>query len=138
MIPSRYQMKNMLEDVTPTVMSLKADVCVALGASTTVRFEICISEALTNVVKHAQPTTPDELIDVTVQETSDAISVEIFDPAGAVPFDLRDHAHDLETVDPLAESGRGLGLIMQCADAIDYGPTGDRNRLILTFIKAKQ
>jgi serine/threonine-protein kinase RsbW len=131
-------MNNTLEDVTPMVLSLKADVCAALGASATVRFEICLSEALTNVVKHAQPTTPDELIDVTVQETSDAICVEIYDPAGAAPFDFRDHALDLVTVDPLAESGRGLGLIMQCADALDYGPSGDRNRLILTFNKVTQ
>lgn len=138
MIDHRFHMKNTIADVTPVVMSAKAIVRGALGASATGRFEICLSEALTNVVKHARPTPLGAFIDVAVHETRDAICVAIFDPIGAKPFDPRDHTQDLDPVDPLAESGRGLGLIIRCADLLDYGPAGDRNRLILKFIKATQ
>ncbi len=126
-------MQNALEDVDPLVTSLKAVVCVALGPETAFRFEICVSEALTNLVKHAKPKTRGETIEITVTEQDEILVVEIFDPVGADAFDPRDHAADLETMDPLAEEGRGLGLIMQCADVVDYGLSGDRNRLALQF-----
>ncbi len=136
MIKSRHQIQNTLEDVDHLVTSLEAVVCLALGPEATSRFEICLSEALTNLVKHAKPKMGAAAIEITVTEQDQIIVVEILDPVGADPFDLRDHAVDLKTIDPLAEEGRGLGLIMQCADAVDYGPSGDHNRLALQFTKA--
>jgi serine/threonine-protein kinase RsbW len=129
-----FQMQNRLEDVDPMVMSLKAAVEGNLDHDVMVRFEICMSEALTNLASHVnvEPT----VIDVTLALSHDKLTVEIFDPVGATPFDLRDHAVDLSSVEMLAENGRGLGLIMQCADAVDYGLSGDRNRLKLEFLKA--
>ena len=129
-------MQNTLESVDPVVTSLKAVVCVVLDPETAVRFEICVSEALINLVKHAKPKISAGDIEVTVTEQDQIILVEIFDPFGADAFDPRDHAADLETLELLAEGGRGLGLIMQCADAVDYGLSGGRNRLALQFVKA--
>ncbi|MEP1586203.1 MAG: ATP-binding protein [Tateyamaria sp.] len=138
MIEHRYHMKNTLEDVDPMVMSLKDCVCGALEPSVAFRFEVCASETLKNIVKHAKPVTLDGQIDVTLTETKDTLLMTVFDPVGAAYFDLRDHAPDLETVDPLAESGRGLGLIMHCADTVDYGMSKGRNRLVLSFKKGPQ
>ncbi len=136
MITSRHQVQNTLEQVDQLVKFLAARIRVALGPDTAFRFELCLSEALTNIVKHAKPNDRKGLIDVITTDRDDTVLVEIFDPVGTEAFDPRNHATDLENVDSLAEKGRGLGLIMQCADVVDYGRSGDRNRLALQFAKA--
>lgn len=135
MTKSRHQMPKTLEEVDPFVRSLKAVVCAVLSPETTFRFEVCISEALTNIVKHAKPKKDCRPINITVIDQPETLAVEIFDPVGSDEFDPRDHAYDLENIDPLAEEGRGINLIMQCADAVDYGLSGERNRLALYFAK---
>lgn len=127
-----------LEDVDRTVMSLQADVCATLGPAVAARFEICMSEALTNIVKHGQTAAPDAQIEMVLAWAGDAVTVEILDLPGAAPFDLRTHAPRLDEIDPLAEGGRGLALIMHCATAVDYVTSGPRNRLVLTFQKTPE
>lgn len=119
-------------------MSLREEVCAALGAAVAARFEIGASEALTNAVKHGHAAAPGSQIEMTLEWAADAVTVEIFDLPGTTPFDPRTHAPLLDDVDPLAESGRGLALIVHCADAVDYISTGARNRLVLTFVKTPE
>jgi serine/threonine-protein kinase RsbW len=128
-------MQKSLEDVDKLVMSIKAEVCMALDRHALLRCEIAVSEVLTNIIAHAGSNARDACIDLFVTEDLDAVVIEIFDPAGTDRFDPRDHAVDLHAVDPLAESGRGLGLIHKCVDAIEYGAVDGRNRLALTFFK---
>ena len=125
-------MQNDLDAVDTTVVALCACVADALPAATMIRFQICISEALTNLVKHTSAPAS-AVVDIDVTVNPDAVQVAIYDPDGAAPFDLRDHAVDLDTLDPLAESGRGIGLILQCADTVEYSAPGGRARLSLTF-----
>ncbi|MCF2869858.1 ATP-binding protein [Octadecabacter sp. G9-8] len=128
-------MQNDLNDVDRTVVSLKAFVDEVLDQSGLFKFEVCASEALTNLVKHAKTDDTTAPIKIELTETPAAVILRVFDPVGAARFDLRDHAQSLDDVDPLAESGRGLGLIMQCADHADYAPQGDRMCLSLKFSK---
>lgn len=128
-------MQKTLEDVDPMVMSLRAAVGMVLKGDDVLRCEISVAEALTNIVMHAAPKCADAYIDVIVTEIPQAVVVEIFDPAGAEAFDPRDHVTVFHTVDPMAESGRGLGLILKCADVVRYGPVDGRNRLSLAFRK---
>ena len=129
-------MQKTLVDVDPMVMSLKAAVGMVLKGEDAVRCEISVTEALTNIVVHANSKTADAYIDLIVTEIPQAVVIEIFDPAGAEAFDPRDHVKILQAVDPMAESGRGLGLILKCADVVRYGPVDGRNRLSLAFLKA--
>ena len=138
MISKSFHMQNDLGDVDRMVMSLKTAVDGTLDSAAMFKFEICTSEALTNIVKHASATNKSDPILVQLSETDANLDVIVFDPVGAALFDLRDHARDLDTVDPLAESGRGLGLIMQCADAVTYGSHDGRTRLFLTFTKPRE
>jgi serine/threonine-protein kinase RsbW len=133
-----FHMQNDIGAVDRMVVSLRSAVDGTLDSATIFRFETCISEALTNIVKHSATAHKNDPILIQVSETQADLDVSIFDPADAAPFDLRDHARDLDNVDPLAESGRGLGLIMQCADAVDYGSHDGRTRLILTFTKTRE
>ncbi|MHA6327064.1 ATP-binding protein [Roseivivax sp. CAU 1753] len=96
------------------------------------RFGICLSEALTNLVLHAPTPHKEAVIDISLSIEKEIV-VELFDPKGAPAFDPREQASALLQVDPMAESGRGLGLIMECADRVEYGAVAKRNRLILGF-----
>ena len=128
-----FQMANRLDAVDPMVLSLKQHVQGHLGDEAQFRFDICLSEALTNLVLHAQTPKPDAMIEIIVRIGSDETAVSVFDPEGAAPFDLREQAQSLAEVDVLAEGGRGLGLILECADHVDYGAMDQRNRLSLSF-----
>ena len=135
MIKCHHQMQKTLGDVDRLVLSMKAAVCMVLDPEALRRWEIATSEALVNIVKHAKPKTAGASIDIFLTETPNSVVVEIFDPKGADTFDLRQHVLDIASVDPLAEAGRGLGLIMQSADAVDYGRVAERYRLALSFLK---
>lgn len=126
-------MANRLEAVDPMVLQLKERVEEHLGTEAQFRFDICVSEALANLVLHAQTDRKDTLIDLSLGISDDEVVIVLFDPVGADAFDLRDHARALSDVDAMAESGRGLGLILECADQVDYGAADRRNRLSLTF-----
>lgn len=128
-----FDMHNRLEAVDPMVDTLKACVEGILPDMDLFRFDICVTEALTNIVRHAQTTEAEAPIVIVVETTAQGVSVSIFDPVGAAPFDPRLHAKALDDVELMAESGRGLGLIVQTADNIDYGDQSGRNRLRLDF-----
>ncbi|MFW2589977.1 ATP-binding protein [Sagittula sp. SSi028] len=128
-------MANTLEAVDPMVVLLTGVAQDHLSQMAQSRFGISLSEALTNLVLHA-PTTDNEIpVRISLTVTDDEVVIEMFDPEGAPPFDLREHGQALSDVDVMAESGRGLGLIMECADRVDYGPTPNGNRLLLGFQK---
>ncbi|MEJ6399112.1 ATP-binding protein [Yoonia sp. 208BN28-4] len=129
-------MPNDLRHVDRTVLSMKACVEPSLGASALLRFEISVTEALVNLVKHATTSDAAAPIDIELHDADNAVCVEICDPVGAAPFDVRDHAPSQNAADPLAENGRGLGLIVHCTDHIAYGPKADRMCLSLTISKS--
>lgn len=128
-------MPTVLENVDAAVLALKSVVGDILGADVLIRFEICLAEALVNLVKYAAPGVTDAVVQIDLCEASDRVRIDIYDPEGTPAFDLRAHAKDLSKVELMAESGRGLGIIMQCADDVSYGAVDGRNRLALDFLK---
>jgi serine/threonine-protein kinase RsbW len=126
-------MSNSIVAVDPMVMTLRSKVAPVIADDTRFRFEIGVTEALANLVTHAPTTAPDGQIKIILNVDAGRALVEIFDPVGAAPFDLRNHATDLSEVDEMAEGGRGLGLIVECADDVKYGPSGEGNSLTLEF-----
>ena len=132
MITQTFHMQNKLQDIDPTVLSVMAAVEGRLGSDTRFNVEVCITEALTNLVLHAcgGKSSP---IRINLMLTHDRLCIEVFDPKGATPFDLRDFGPRLSQVDVLAESGRGLSLIKDCADTLEYGPVDGHHRLAMTF-----
>ncbi|WP_163850809.1 ATP-binding protein [Pseudooceanicola aestuarii] len=130
---STFQMINRLDAVDPMVLALKDQVAGPLEGEALLRFDISVTEALTNLVLHARTPLPEAEITITLHLEDDEVRIDIFDPIGAAPFDLRQSARALSDVDAMAEGGRGLGLIVECADGVDYGAIRQRNRLCLTF-----
>ncbi len=133
-----FHMANRLDAVDPMVLTMKDQLRVVLSNETLLRFDICLSETLANLVLHAKAATPGSQVDVTLDIAKGRVTAQIFDPEGAAVFDIRDAARDLDAVDVMAECGRGVGLILQCADVVDYGPVNNRYRLSLTFVEGNQ
>lgn len=133
MTAQKFQMPNQLEAVSAMVLRLKDEVDGPLELLALMRFEICLTEALSNLTIHADTRDRKAPIDIALTIKTDAVQVEVFDPVGSKPFDLKDHAVSLSDVELTAESGRGLGLILECADSVAYGKENDRNRLSLNF-----
>ena len=133
-----YHMTNRLDAVDPMVVVLRSQVEDALEDNTRFRFEVGITEVLTNLVHHAETDTIRVPVVITLHKKQGHAEIEIFDPIGAKPFDPSDHVNDLSTVDAMAEGGRGIGLIMQCADVVRYGPSGDGHSLYLEFSDVAQ
>ncbi len=128
-------MPSRLDAVGPMVLTLKGQLEGILSDDALCRFDICLSETLANLVLHAKTNIKEAQIELTLVIGENVVAAEIFDPEGAQAFDIRDSARDLSQVDAMAESGRGLGLILECADSIEYGLVSDRNRLFLTFVE---
>lgn len=120
------------------VLTLKGQVETVLSDDALFRFEICLSETLANLVLHAKPAKPGAQIQVTLGIAKDRVTAEVYDPEGAAAFDIRDVAQNLSDVDVMAEGGRGLGLILECADQVDYGLVNNRYRLLMTFVEDNQ
>lgn len=120
------------------VLRLKAAVEGSLELQALMRFEICVTEALSNLTIHADTRDRNAPIHIGLTIDPETVAVDIFDPVGSQPFDLKKHAVTLDEVELTAESGRGLGLILECADSVTYGPEKDRNRLSLNFLRTNQ
>lgn len=134
MIQKVFHMANTPEDVDETVIQVISSIESAVSATLLTRVKICLSEALYNNVLHAQVDDKSGSISITIALKDGSLDLEIFDPIGAAPFDISAHAPDLAEVDLMAENGRGLGLIMECADSVNYGPSSEgHNRLVLGF-----
>ncbi len=115
------------------VLALKSHVQDSVSDDILMRLDICMSEALANLVLHAETAQKSATIEMILDLDGDILTVDIFDPEGTKAFDLRTQARPLSDVDIMAESGRGLGLILECADGVEYGPIENRRRLSLKF-----
>jgi serine/threonine-protein kinase RsbW len=133
MTRARFHMPKDIEQVTEMVGVLKVHLSDHLPDAQLFKAEVAIVEALSNVVEHAETSLPQEPVVIAVTATNEAVTVDIFDPVGAAPFDPREYLVPLSDVDIWAERGRGIGLIHQCSDTIEYGPLDGQNRLALRF-----
>lgn len=133
MILGTFAMPATLERVDDTVIALKAEAADVLTGDMPLRLEICLAEALTNHIVHRSRETNEKIGDIELRKIPGGVSVSIFDAPGSDPFDIRDMNASFDDIPLLAESGRGVALILSCADHIRYEPCGPTKRLTLEF-----
>lgn len=104
-----------------------------LGEETGYAMQVCVEEALTNIVRHGHCAIgPGEIgIDLSVTEKRATIVVE----DDCVAFDMTTSAPASPHNDPADPEvgGWGLGLIRAFATRLAYKRVDERNRLILEF-----
>jgi anti-sigma regulatory factor (Ser/Thr protein kinase) len=97
------------------------------------RSELVIEEAVSNVVRHGYRDEARHEIEVTLRLESDRLEIEISDDG--VAFDPTAHPEpavpdDLEKSWP---GGRGIYLVRQMADRVEYARVGGKNRLTVVL-----
>jgi serine/threonine-protein kinase RsbW len=95
--------------------------------------ELALTEAFTNVVRHAHHNLPSNTpIELEVDIDRDSLEMRVWD--WGIPFDLRLHLQELE-VNRLAswekEGGRGLHLLDRLTDELYYFRAGDRRNCLV-------
>lgn len=124
-----------LDAVDDLVVTLKAGAEAALPDDRLMAMEIALTEALTNTVRHGCAELPGATITVTLAIDPEAVSVLIEDDGRPAPAGLFDAGPALDDIDLMAESGRGIALILACSDGVDYRHEAGRNRLSLRFLR---
>jgi len=105
--------------------------------SDTVRVELCVVEAVTNCIKHAYGEDCNNCnvrVDVTL--TDENLLVKVLDKGTPMPNGLLESARqpppfDPENIQALTTSGRGLMLITEIMDEVDYLQEGEWNCLMM-------
>ncbi len=94
--------------------------------------EICLTEALNNIIKHAYSGNNAKIIDVTLRKNTDYLEIELCDEG--IPREnlvINDLNFDPQDVNNLPESGMGLFIIKQLMDEISYYSLNGRNYFTL-------
>lgn len=119
-----------IDQVTQT---LTEDAVGHLDAAKLDCLQIALAEALVNIARHGYHG-EEGIIDVTF-DVGSAVTVILRDtgvPIPAAAFEPRPEP-DEDTVPDLDESGRGMALIQNCCDGIDYRTGAEGNFLTLVF-----
>ena len=121
-----------LEEVDGLTRSLADLARTCLPAEKLVGLEIAVAEALNNVVLHGYDGR-EGTISAALTVRDGAVTAEIRDGGRPVPAGAFEAAGSLDDMDPLVESGRGLGLMVGLSDRLDYASAPDGNCLTLEF-----
>lgn len=94
--------------------------------------EICMTEALNNVIKHAYKGDEAQDININVKKDKNFFEIEIVDegiPRGSLVVNNLDF--DPKDINNLPESGMGLFIIQQLMDEMKYFSNEGRNHFII-------
>lgn len=95
-----------------------------------IQLQVALDEALSNIIKYAWPDGGEHeaIVEIVIQD--DYVHIRIKDDG--LPFDPRE-AVPVTTVPPdLPKGGRGIKMMRQLVDRIDYKRTQDQNMLTLS------
>jgi serine/threonine-protein kinase RsbW len=92
------------------------------------RFETAVIEIATNIVRHTRPAGAGPVLArALLRAQPDRVEAELSDTGTQVDVDL-----DPAPVDDLAESGRGIALVLRAVDSLSLVREGERNTWRLT------
>ena len=92
--------------------------------------QLAIAEGFTNAVRHAHRNkSPDTPVDLEVEIHSDLLEIRIWDQGPGFDIDHYFRTRPLK-VDENAEGGRGLSLMHQIADTLQYSRTNDQRNCL--------
>jgi len=96
--------------------------------------EIAVSEALSNIVRHAFNGTSDQTIVLLARPGAEGLGITLTDCGAPLPPRLLENVPPPDDADgELAEDGRGLSLIYQCSDEVQFRHAAGVNYLLLRF-----
>lgn len=95
--------------------------------------ELCMVEAVTNVINHAYKRKPDHVVEVIINLTPHEIIFKIIDEGEhpLIPTIKKELDYNPNDVRSLPESGMGLFLIHKLMDQVSYTSEANKNILIM-------
>lgn len=104
-----------------------------LGDQDQSELEICLIEALNNVVKHSYNAKPENIIILDVDIGEESITIRIIDSGNSrTDFSKPTLDYDPDDIENLPENGMGLFIIDQLMDSTNYETEGGKNIFIMT------
>ncbi len=95
-------------------------------------FNICLTEAANNVIKHSYKEEAGKNISIKLRKEADYLVLEIVDEGiTRSNLDIPDLDFDPQDIDNLPESGMGLYIIKQLMDDVNYFSINGKNYFIL-------
>lgn len=95
-------------------------------------FDICLTEALNNIIKHAYKEEKGRNITVHILKDTKTIEVEIIDEGEPrTKFEIPNLDFDPQDINNLPESGMGLFIMNQLMDELKYENRNGKNYFIL-------
>ncbi|MGH7788474.1 MAG: ATP-binding protein [Candidatus Binatia bacterium] len=118
-----------LEDVWLIGLAVRA-VCSALplDEETTGAVELCVVEAVNNAIEHAYGEAPGQPVEVEASLAADTLRLAVRDRGRSMPWP----APPAAAPDGLNEGGRGLFIMRELMDDVDYATVDGWNVLTLT------
>jgi anti-sigma regulatory factor (Ser/Thr protein kinase) len=93
--------------------------------------EVCVEEALANLVQHGRPI--EGAKDITIRVTADDASATIVITDRCLPFDSTRAPPQAPSGSAMLVGGRGLRLMQALASGLAYRTSGGRNELTMRF-----
>ena len=134
------KIKSRLENTDMVGKSIYA-ICNLAGMtpSDTVRVELCVVEAVTNCIKHAyknKQESDNSTVRIEITLTDEDLLVKVLDKGTPMPMGLLEAARnpppfDPENIEALTTNGRGLILITEIMDDVDYLEEDGWNCLVM-------
>lgn len=95
-------------------------------------FDICLTEALNNVIKHAYKGVKGKLIQVKILKENNFVEANIIDEGEPrTNLEIKNLDFNPEELESLPESGMGLFIIQQLMDELDYFSINGKNYFVL-------
>jgi len=134
----RLEIKSRLENTDLVGKSIYG-ICNLAGMTPaeTVRVELCLVEAVTNCIKHAYgEKNRDSTVRIEITLTDNDLRVKVLDQGTPMPDGLLDAARnpppfDPENIEALTTNGRGLMLINEIMDKVNYLEEDGWNCLVM-------
>jgi serine/threonine-protein kinase RsbW len=140
----RLTLKSQLPDLAliwPWLESLSVEH--SIPADTQFAIDLCLEEALSNIIRHGYGSRPDQS---PAQSNTQPITIEFSSGEDGLAFTVEDHAPPFnplhapedespapKTIDEIPLGGRGIRLMRKFAGGLDYQRLPDGNRLTIRF-----
>lgn len=95
--------------------------------------ELCMNEAIANVINHAYHRNPGNLVEARVTLNEEHVFIQIIDTGDKTPLPepKKELNYDLNDLDTLRDSGMGLFLMYQLMDEVSFGEEEGKNVLTM-------
>mgnify|MGYP001555485320 CR=1 FL=1 len=96
------------------------------------RMQLCVTEVVSNVIKHAYNNEKNHEIEVEFYMDTEKIVISIFDTGAPIEENILEETDDKASMSELREGGRGLFLIQTIMDSVDISRVDNKNKWTLT------